>query len=51
MRITDLFAAFAVTVAGGLTVWLIRRNLENGPVSTAGLIPSAAQESESEIYA
>ncbi|MCG7626493.1 hypothetical protein MHM88_01645 [Epibacterium sp. MM17-32] len=51
MKGSDLLSAFAVTVAGGLAVFLIRRHLEGDPVSIGGLIPSAEEEAEGEVYA
>ncbi|PRZ48001.1 hypothetical protein [Tritonibacter scottomollicae] len=55
MKGSDLLSAFAVTVAGGLAVYLIRRHMEGDPVSVSigGLIPSAEEEAEAEgeVYA
>ncbi len=51
MKGSDLLSAFAVTVAGGLVVYFVRRHLEGNPVSSGDLIPSAAEEAEGEVYA
>ncbi|NVK16711.1 MAG: hypothetical protein HWE35_21270 [Rhodobacteraceae bacterium] len=51
MKAKDLLSAFAVTVAGGLVVYMIRRKLEGDPVSLGGIIPSAAEEAQGEVYA
>lgn len=51
MKASDLLSAFVVTVIGGLVVYGIRRQLEGDPVSLSGLIPSAAEEAQGEVYA
>lgn len=51
MKGSDLFKAFAITVAGGLAVYLIKRRIEGDPVSLSGLIPSASEEAQGEVYA
>ncbi|MEY8798949.1 hypothetical protein AB9K35_01275 [Leisingera sp. XS_AS12] len=44
-------SAFAVTVLGGLVVYAIRRRIEGDPVQIGGLIPSAEEEAQGEVYA
>lgn len=51
MKGSDLLFAFLVTVAGGLTVTMIRKRLDGTPDPIAALIPSADEEAEGEIYA
>lgn len=50
MKFSDLFKMFAVTVAGGVAVYAIRRKIEGNPVNFQAAFVAGA-ERESEIYA